>query len=65
MVKQSKEEGNKGYRERVQNYLISREFLSSLYHDDFITELESHLLNLKLLMKYRISEKSVFNNKKV
>ena len=65
MTKQSKEERNKEYRERVQNYLISIEFLSNLYHDGFITEIEFHLLNLKLLMKYRISEKSIFNSKKV
>ena len=65
MAKQSKEERNLEYRLRVQSYLISREFISSLYHEGFITEIEFHLLNLKLLMKYRISENSVFNSKKI
>lgn len=53
------------YRQRVQNYQISREFFASLYRDEFITEIEFHLLNLKLLMKYGLSEKSVFNRKEI
>lgn len=51
MAKQSKEERNLEYRQRVQSYLISGEFISSLYHKGFITKIEFHLLNLKLLMK--------------
>ena len=65
MAKQSKEERNLEYRQRVQSYLISREFISSLYHEGFITEIEFHLLNLELLMKYGISLNSVFNSKKI
>ena len=65
MAKQSKEERILEYRQRVQSYLISREFISSLYHEGFITEIEFHLLNLKLLMKYKISLNSVFNSKKI
>lgn len=53
------------YRKRVQSYQISREFFASLYHDGFITEIEFHLLNLILLMKYELPEKSVFNKKEI
>ena len=65
MAKQSKEERNLEYRQRVQSYLIGGEFISSLYQKGFITKIEFHLLNLKLLMKYRISLNSVFNSKKI
>ena len=51
------------YRKRVQDYMTSREYFAGLFHEGFITEIEFHYLNLQLLMKYHLPEKSVFNQK--
>ena len=53
------------YRQRLQNYIISREFFASLYREGFITEIEFHFINLQLLMKYDLPEKSVYNTKDI
>lgn len=52
------------YRKRVQNYQISREFFESLYQEGLIDEIDFDIINLQLLKKYGLSERSVFNAKK-
>lgn len=52
------------YRKRVQNYQISREFFENLYQEGLIDEIDFDIINLQLLKKYGLSERSVFNAKK-
>lgn len=52
------------YRKRLQNYRISREYFESLYREGVIEEIDFDIINLQLLKKYGLSERSVFNAKK-
>ena len=51
------------YRKRLIQYRVSREFFANLFREGWITETEFEYLNHYLLIKYRISVKTVFNIK--
>lgn len=51
------------YRKRLNQYRVSREFFANLFREGWITETEFEYLNHYLLIKYRISVKTVFNIK--
>ena len=51
------------YRKRLDQYRVSREFFANLFREGWITETEFEYLNHYLLIKYRISVKTVFNIK--
>lgn len=51
------------YRKRLNQYRVSREFFANLFREGWIAETEFEYLNHYLLIKYRISVKTVFNIK--
>ena len=53
------------YRNRLNQYRVSREFFVNLFRDGRIIETEFEYLNHYLLIKYRISVKTVFNKKEM
>ena len=52
----------KDYRKRVESYLISRSYFDSLLKEGAITQSEFNKINKKLLAKYNVSKRSVFNS---
>lgn len=52
------------YHKRLNQYRVSRDFFANLFSEGWISETEFEYLNHYLLMKYRISVKTVFNVKK-
>lgn len=53
---------NNDYRTRVDNYLISRSYFASLLEKGEISEADFNKINKKLLAKYHVSKRSVFNS---
>ena len=53
---------NNDYRTRVNNYLISRSYFASLLEKGEISEADFNKINKKLLTKYHVSKRSVFNS---
>ena len=49
------------YRKRVQEYMTSREYFAGLFRDGVISEKEFNKINNRLLKKYRLSKRTIFN----
>ena len=49
------------YRRHVQGYLTSREHFAGLFHDGEISKKEFDKINNKLLKKYHLSKRTLFN----
>ena len=52
---------NNDYRQRVHNYLTSRTVFENMVKEGSLTKEHFALINTRLLAKYNISKRSVFN----
>lgn len=55
------EEQLRNYRKRVQDYMTSREYFAGLFVDGVITERQFKKINNRLLKKYHLSKRTIFN----
>lgn len=50
------------YRSRIHSYILARSFYEQLLTDALITKVEFNRINAKLLAKYNVSIRSIFND---